>query len=148
MVYVIDAETSWHTNYEMAPIRNQLYSAMTRSKAWVRVVGAGKDMDLLVEEYERAKSKNFKFDFVYPTKEQLLGLRMAFRERREFPLASDIFFLQAMVGKTLEMIRAGKVELNLGQFRLLKKWFVNDSENWYIMGNPEYYSANYEDEDD
>jgi hypothetical protein len=28
----------------------------------------------------------------------------------------------------------------------LKKWFVNDSENWYIMGNPEYYSANYEDE--
>ncbi|MDR1642989.1 MAG: helicase [Clostridiales bacterium] len=146
MVYVIDAETSWHTNYEMAPIRNQLYSAMTRSKAWVRVVGAGKDMDLLVEEYERAKSKDFKFDFVYPTKEQLLGLRMAFRERREFPLASDIFFLQAMVGNTLEMIRAGKVELNLGQFRLLKKWFVNDSENWYIMGNPEYYSANYEDE--
>ncbi|MDR1640484.1 MAG: ATP-binding domain-containing protein [Clostridiales bacterium] len=148
MVYVIDANTSWHSKYEMTLIRNQLYSAMTRSKTWVRVVGAGKDMDLLVEEYERAKSKDFKFDFVYPKKEQLSGLRMAFREHREFPLASDIFFLQAMVGQTLEMIMEGKVELNLEQFRLLKSWFNNSTENWYIMGNREYYSNIGEEDED
>jgi superfamily I DNA and RNA helicase len=86
MVYVIDADTSWYSNYDMALIRNRLYSAMTRSKAWVRVVGVGKDMDWLVEEYERVKSKDFKFEFVYPTKQEIARLRMAFRDRKEEPI--------------------------------------------------------------
>jgi superfamily I DNA and RNA helicase len=89
MVYVIDANTSWHSKYDTARIRNRLYSAMTRSKAWVRVVGIGKDMELLAEEYERIKSNGFRFDFAYPTRQEQSELRIYFG-KPEKPHSSQI----------------------------------------------------------
>jgi superfamily I DNA and RNA helicase len=154
MVYVIDANTSWYSNYDMALIRNQLYSAMTRSNAWVRVVGIGRDMEWLAEEYERAKSQDFKFDFVYPTKQQLSSLRMAFRDNREVPIVSDPYFLHKMVSNALDLIRTGKVKLNDDQDRLLKDWYNNSGEIRYVpLIDPEDEDEDenedeYENEDD
>jgi superfamily I DNA and RNA helicase len=83
MVYVVEAHSKFFTKYDAALVRNFLYAAMTKSTAWVRVVGFGEDMDGLVEEYERIKSKGFLFDFVYPTRQQLSKLRKVFREAGE-----------------------------------------------------------------
>ncbi|MDR1642987.1 MAG: helicase [Clostridiales bacterium] len=83
MVYVVEAHSKFFTKYDAALVRNFLYVAMTKSTAWVRVVGFGEDMDGLVEEYERIKSKGFLFDFVYPTRQQLSKLRKVFREAGE-----------------------------------------------------------------
>lgn len=74
MVYVINAEECYGSNSEsnsnIATNRNRLFTAITRSKAWVRVTGIGENMDKLNNEFEEVKSRNFKLSFVYPTVEQ------------------------------------------------------------------------------
>jgi superfamily I DNA and RNA helicase len=128
MVYAIHAHTSFYSKFSVARTRNLLYSAMTRSKAWVRAVGFGKEMDSLAEEYERIKSKGFKFDFCYP--ERYNNLHVAFRESREEPILSDPLYLLEMMPKTLEMIRLGKIVLDEDQFNMLREW-VERKEKYY-----------------
>ena len=70
MVYVINAESCYDSYYDLAKKRNQLFTAITRSKAWVRVVGVGEDMDKLIDEYKKVKAHNYTLDFIYPDKSQ------------------------------------------------------------------------------
>ncbi len=70
MVYIVNADDCFYSPYNLAKIRNQLFTAITRSKAWVRVLGVGPKMDELIFEYQRVKEKKFTLDFIYPTKEQ------------------------------------------------------------------------------
>lgn len=67
-------------NSDNAKIRNRLFTAMTRSKAWVRVVGIGSQMDHLKAEYEKVKEKGFTLDFIYPTEEQRKYLNIVNRD--------------------------------------------------------------------
>ncbi|QJW46572.1 ATP-binding domain-containing protein [bacterium BFN5] len=69
MVYVIDAQNCFD-GYELSRKRNILFTAITRSKAWVRVCGYGNDMNNLSAEFSRVKDKNFTLDFDYPTADQ------------------------------------------------------------------------------
>ena len=84
MVYVINAHDCFQAddinmlNSDNAKIRNRLFTAMTRSKAWVRVVGIGSQMDHLKAEYEKVKEKGFTLDFIYPTEEQKILLGKTF----------------------------------------------------------------------
>lgn len=70
MVYVINSDTCYDATFELAKNRNQLFTAITRSKAWVRVLGVGENMDNLIKEYEQTKEHNFELDFIYPDKAQ------------------------------------------------------------------------------
>ncbi|RKW54682.1 MAG: helicase [Lachnospiraceae bacterium] len=70
MVYVINAESCYNSDYDLAKKRNQLFTAITRSKAWVRVLGVGEDMDKLIDEYKKIESHNYTLDFIYPEKSQ------------------------------------------------------------------------------
>ena len=50
--------------------RNGLFTAITRSKGWVRVLGYGEDMDALAQEFEEIKKHDYKLHFdEYPDKE-------------------------------------------------------------------------------
>lgn len=86
MVYVINAQDCFQSNNiymlnsDNAKIRNRLFTAMTRSKAWVRVVGVGHQMAELKNEYEEVKSKDFALDFVYPTEDQRKHLNIVNRD--------------------------------------------------------------------
>ncbi len=68
MVYVVNSQSCYKSLFDMAKIRNQLFTAITRSKAWVRVLGVGDSMDSLIEEYKQVKEHDFTLDFMYPTK--------------------------------------------------------------------------------
>lgn len=72
LVYVINAQDCYDDleNGNIAVARNRLFTAITRSKAWVRVLGYGPKMKKLEEEFNQVKTHDFKLDFVYPTKEQ------------------------------------------------------------------------------
>lgn len=72
MVYVINAQDCFGASLPMdiARVRNRLFTAITRSKAWVRVLGVGKAMAALKTEFEKAKAENFSLRFVYPTVEE------------------------------------------------------------------------------
>ena len=70
MVYVINSDLCYDSTFELAKKRNQLFTAITRSKAWVRVLGVGENMSKLAKEYEQTKAHNFTLDFIYPDKTQ------------------------------------------------------------------------------
>ena len=70
MVYIVNAQSCFDSYFDLAKLRNQLFTAITRSKAWVRVLGVGPQMDGLIAEYQQVKQHNFTLDFIYPTKPQ------------------------------------------------------------------------------
>ena len=83
MVYIINAHDCESAAFDLARIRNRLFTAMTRSKAWVRVLGIGPRMDALTREYEALKARNFSLDFRYPSAEERERLRVIHRDMTE-----------------------------------------------------------------
>jgi len=81
MVYVINAQDCHAAARNLATIRNRLFTAITRSKAWIRVLGVGQDMARLIDEYQALKSHGFELQFTYPTQEQRERLRIIHRDR-------------------------------------------------------------------
>ena len=80
MVYIINAQDCNSSTRYLARIRNQLFTAITRSKAWVRVLGVGDGMRALMTEYQRLKSLDFELHFSYPTQDQREKLRIVHRD--------------------------------------------------------------------
>ncbi|OCA57139.1 helicase [Xylella fastidiosa subsp. pauca 11399] len=80
MVYVINAQHCNGSGSGLANLRNCLFTAMTRSKAWVRVIGYGPEMQELVDEFNALKQHQFVLDFTYPDEELLSKLRIVHRE--------------------------------------------------------------------
>ncbi|HHX70821.1 MAG TPA: ATP-binding domain-containing protein [Gallicola sp.] len=80
MVYVINSHESYHSYENIANIRNRLFTAITRSKAWVRVVGYGDEMDSLIDEFEKVKENKYELNFTYPTEEQLKYMKIVNRD--------------------------------------------------------------------
>ncbi len=80
MVYVVNAHESYDAAVSLARIRNRLFTAITRSKAWVRVVGYGDDMRRLVEEYQSIKAADFELRFAYPSERERAHLQVVHRD--------------------------------------------------------------------
>lgn len=79
VVYVMDAHYC-AGGAELIKKRNILFTAITRSRGWVRVCGVGENMATLVEEFNRLKARNYKLDFLMPTKEDLRQMRTLYRD--------------------------------------------------------------------
>ena len=83
MVYVINAHACHGTGRNLASIRNGLFVAIMRSKAWVRVVGVGAGMKAIKAEYDSVRDRNFELRFTYPTEEQRGRLRTTYEDMTE-----------------------------------------------------------------
>lgn len=83
MVYVINGQDCFDSFGKLSTVRNQLFTAITRSKAWVRVLGVGPNMDKLVEEYMREKDSKYTLQFKYPTAELREKLNIVNRDMSE-----------------------------------------------------------------
>ena len=81
MVYIINAQDCHSAVRNLASIRIGLFTAITRSKAWVRVLGIGESMAMLKAEYEKLKARRFELRFTYPTSAQREQLRLIHRDR-------------------------------------------------------------------
>lgn len=82
MVYIINAQdcyTGWSPAHT-ALVRNRLFTAITRSKAWVRILGIGINMSNLIAEWEMLKNNTYKLKFKYPTTEEKQKLRLINKE--------------------------------------------------------------------
>ena len=73
IVYTVNAQDCYSASRVLASIRNVLVTAITRSKAWVRVLGVGETMVKLKSEYEALKARNL---------ELRLTIRLRNNERR------------------------------------------------------------------
>lgn len=83
MVYVMNAQDCAQSFGNIATVRNQLFTAITRSKSWVRVLGVGEDMQILIDEFEKAKAEDFALDFVYPSEEVRKNMNIINRDMTE-----------------------------------------------------------------
>ena len=83
MVYVINAQDCHGQGRNLARIRNRLFVAITRSKAWVRVLGVGAGMRAFKAEYDRLVENDFELRFTYPSQEQREHLRIVHRDMTE-----------------------------------------------------------------
>lgn len=79
MIYVINAQSCF-SGYELARKRNILFTAMTRSKAWLRVIGHGEIMRKLEAEYEKVKREDFTLKFTYPSEEERREMNLVNRD--------------------------------------------------------------------
>ncbi len=80
MVYVLDCQRCF-SGLELITLRNILFTAITRCRAWVRVCGWGVEMDSLKEEMDKVHQKGYQLEFRLPTEEELRRIRMIHRER-------------------------------------------------------------------
>lgn len=80
MVYIINAQDCYDARFNLAQIRNRLFTAITRSKAWIRILGIGDQMEGLCQEYRELKDRGFELQFTYPTDEQREHLRIVHRD--------------------------------------------------------------------
>ena len=113
MIYIINAQECYFTSpigLNLASVRNQLFTAITRSKAWVRVLGIGEGMEELKREYDQLLSRDFRLEFVYPTKEQREDLRIVHRDvsGEEF---KRIGKNKENLSKLIEDIESGRIHL-------------------------------------
>lgn len=79
MVYVINSQYCY-SGLELAKKRNILFTAMTRSKAWVRVCGYGEQMQGLISEFKMVKSNDFNLAFKYPSEEERKHMNIVNRD--------------------------------------------------------------------
>lgn len=111
MVYVINAQDCYSTFLpsELGTARNRLFTAITRSKAWVRVLGVGPTMGKLEEEFARVKEHDFRLEFVYPDEDQRKKLQIINRDmttterkRLQKKLGEGASFVEALESGEIE----------------------------------------------
>lgn len=82
MVYIMNAQdcaSGWDKT-ATAIVRNRLFTAITRAKAWVRILGIGPNMETLIQEWNCLKGNNYKLRFRYPTDQEKMQLRLINRD--------------------------------------------------------------------
>jgi superfamily I DNA and RNA helicase len=84
MVYVANADYCAR-GLEMISLRNKLFTAITRSRAWVRIFGTGEGMNALLKEIGQCQENNYRLHFRIPTPQELSRIRLINRidPRRE-----------------------------------------------------------------
>ena len=110
MVYIINAQDCHSALRNLASIRNRLFTAITRSKAWIRVLGVGSDMKELIKEYEELKKQDFELRFTYPTREQREQLRLVHRDMTTVE-SKRLENRQQNLDALIEDIKSGSVHL-------------------------------------
>lgn len=82
MVYVLNSDYCL-SGPELIQKRNALFTAITRSRAWVRICGIGSAMKELEKEVKAVKDHQYELSFNVPTAEEIKRLRTIHRDMTE-----------------------------------------------------------------
>ncbi|GAA4049073.1 DEAD/DEAH box helicase [Nonomuraea soli] len=88
MVYALDSQYAVADPKQAVTRRNTLFTAITRSKAWVRICGFGPQMQAVANEVAEVRERSFVLDFKIPTQEDLARIRRIHRDRSRAEAAS------------------------------------------------------------
>jgi superfamily I DNA and RNA helicase len=113
MVYIMNAQdcaSGWDKT-ATALNRNRLFTAITRSKAWVRILGIGPNMDLLIQEWRTLKQNEYKLRFQYPTDEEKKLLRVINKEMQGKARARRKA-VRAQRDQLLQAVEKGEVDVD------------------------------------
>ena len=107
MVYLLDSQFCLEEP-ETIRKRNTLFTAITRSRGWVRVFGVGAGMDRVRAEYERVVDNQYRLRMKLPLADELARIRRIHRDRtREEKQRANEFSLSLL--NIAEAIEAGEV---------------------------------------
>ena len=110
MVYIANADYCFE-GVELIKLRNILFTAITRSRAWVRICGVGSPMLGLIDEINRFISEGYVLDFRIPTRIEMERLRTINRGRS----ASDtkkIEDAQKGLRIFIDLVKKGEIEIS------------------------------------
>lgn len=79
MVYIVNAEFC-QSGFELSRKRNILFTAITRSRCWVRLYGVGSNMLKLKNEVDEVRNHNFELQFQYPNRKEIEHLARVHRD--------------------------------------------------------------------
>lgn len=108
MVYVANAQHCY-SGSNIITLRNALFTAITRARAWVTVVGYGEEMVLLDEEIQKCISKDFVLDFKNPSDEELSKMRSLYKELSK-ENASLIDSSERNLKQLRDLLRKGEIK--------------------------------------
>lgn len=132
VVYIMDAHYCFD-GLELIKKRNSLFTAITRSKGWVRVNGIGEDMNSLIQEFKCIKAgvnnKQFRLNFKYPLPEEMDRLNVIHRDLSETEKKSIEDANNDLINliNKLEMGLIKKEDLSDSQLNTLKS-LINDNK--------------------
>ncbi|MBF0553446.1 MAG: ATP-binding domain-containing protein [Nitrospirae bacterium] len=113
MVYIINADHCYADNefkqLNLIKKRNTLFTAITRSKAWVRVCGVGQRMNRLIEEFNKVKEVDFELHFTYPAEDQIKEMNIIHRdisENEKQRISADVDIFRNL-SEIIERIKKG-----------------------------------------
>lgn len=127
MVYIVNAQHCYDSWGSLARVRNQLFTAITRSKAWVRVLGVGPNMEKLSSEFSHVKANEFKLNFRYPTNEERKHLNIVNRDKDETIIREG----RTKISQLIRDMQAGRVfleDLPEDQVDMLRDLFAKKTD--------------------
>jgi superfamily I DNA and RNA helicase len=109
MVYAIDAQHAAQ-HFNAVTRRNTLFTAITRSRGWVRITGFGEQVNAIATETQSVIDHGFKLSFTIPTAAELQTLRHIHRDR---PPEEEESVKKATAGLSafLEALDRGDIDL-------------------------------------
>ena len=110
MVYILNADYCVQ-DIELRKVRNILFTAITRSRSWVRICGVGEEIKMLENEINQCREKGYALEFKIPTDAELKKMNLIHRDRTEQEIR--------------EMKNASKMAKDLS--RLIKKGMIDVS---------------------
>lgn len=108
MVYVCDSQISVGEDNKVLK-RNTLFTAITRSKAWVRICGFGSGMDVLLDEINKVVNKDYKLAFDIPSSAKLRELRRKDPSLRSVEEVELIEEKERELSRIIELIDNGEM---------------------------------------
>ena len=110
MVYVLNSHECF-SGLELAKRRSTLFTAITRSRAWVRVCGVGSGSRSLSAEFAKIRNDDFQLSFTYPNVEEIKKMRRIHRDRSEAE-QKELNRSISDFGGVLEQIERGELSVD------------------------------------
>lgn len=107
MVYVVGSEYAAEP-FRSVRGRNVLFTAITRSRAWVRICGCGPAMNEIISELESVRKNDYRLRFSVPTPEALANIRKIHRDMSAAEIAKRDTALKN-VEPLLAMLESGEL---------------------------------------
>ena len=109
MVYAMNSNYCY-SGYELGKKRNALFTAITRTKAWVRIVGVGENMIKLSLEIKKVFDREFCLEFQYPSKSELKLLDSAYQDKSDEE-KQDLYEGFSRIKNIKHLLKTGELSL-------------------------------------
>ncbi len=105
MVYLADTEYGCLKS-EIVQARNTLFTAITRSRAWIRITGVGSGMDLIEAEIKECREKVYALEIDIPSKEEIAKLNLLNKGAKE---QRQVKSLEKAAEDLIKLLKSGEI---------------------------------------